>query len=176
MQTVLLLAPLLLSDTLIDPREMEILAGFLLTPVAFGTNLIELLVIPAIALEAADVVETALVVHAGGQRLDTQVKGYDPIRMFIRLRYFIDKRAIIVATRISRACPERLQEPIETLVVVRNEQYDRIRENRGEKGVNRGKEERSWKSILLISPMKNGRFSNHSSRLRSQVEDHEKLT
>src|SRR5689334_20138 len=61
MQTVLLLAPLLLRDSLINFGEMDVAAGFLLTFVAFGTDFVELLIIPTIALEAADVVETAFV-------------------------------------------------------------------------------------------------------------------
>jgi hypothetical protein len=78
-QTVLLFVTLLLSNSLVDTREMEITAGLLLALVAFGANLIELLVILAVALEAADVVEAPLVGVAGCQRLDAQVKGHDAV-------------------------------------------------------------------------------------------------
>jgi hypothetical protein len=50
MQTVSLLAPLLLCHPLVDTREMEIAAGLLLAFVPFRANLVKLLVVPAIAL------------------------------------------------------------------------------------------------------------------------------
>src|ERR1051326_7796366 len=78
-QTVLLLAPLFLGDTFVDPREVEIAARFLLTLVPFGTNLVQLFVIPAIALEAAEVIETTFVSIASSQCLDTQIKGHDAL-------------------------------------------------------------------------------------------------
>ncbi len=57
MQTVLLFVTLLLRHPLVDTREMEVAARFLLALIALGAKLIELFVVPAIALEAADVVE-----------------------------------------------------------------------------------------------------------------------
>src|SRR6266571_4656316 len=68
MQTVLLLAPLLLCHPFVDAREMEVAARFLFTLVPLGAELVELLVVGAIALEAANVVGTALVVVASRQR------------------------------------------------------------------------------------------------------------
>ena len=50
MQTVSLLAPLLLCHPLVDTREMEIAAGLLLAFVPFRANLVKLFVVPAIAL------------------------------------------------------------------------------------------------------------------------------
>ena len=115
-QTVTLLAALLLSNPLVDSREMEIPAGFLLAAVAFGAEFVELLVVPAIALESADVVEASLVVKACCQGLDAQVKGHDaviahgtslplflllaglvPTILVVLSGIFIDERAAVVA-------------------------------------------------------------------------------
>jgi hypothetical protein len=63
-QTVSLFATFLLGNPLVDTRKMNIPAEFLLAFVALGTNLVELLVVPAVAFEAADVVEVALIVVA----------------------------------------------------------------------------------------------------------------
>src|SRR6266704_6928790 len=60
-QTVLLLAALLLCNPLVDVGEMKVAARFLFALVPFGTKLIQLLVVVTIALKAANVVEAALV-------------------------------------------------------------------------------------------------------------------
>src|SRR5947209_4994787 len=77
MQTVLLFAPLLLGNALIDSSEINIAAGFLLALVPFRANLIQLFVVVAVALEAADVVEAPLIGVACRKRLDAQIKGED---------------------------------------------------------------------------------------------------
>ncbi len=69
MQTVSLFAALLLRNPFIDLGEMDVSTGFLLALVALGANLVELLVVGAVALEAADVVETSLVGVAHCQRV-----------------------------------------------------------------------------------------------------------
>src|SRR5947209_18661523 len=79
MQTVLLFAPLLLGNALIDSSEINIAAGFLLALVPFRANLIQLFVVVAVALEAADVVEAPLIGVACRKRLDGQIKGDHPI-------------------------------------------------------------------------------------------------
>ncbi len=79
MQTVLLFVALAFRDALVHLGEMDVPAGLLLAFVPFGTNFIKLPIVPAIALEPADVVEAPLVVEACCQRLDAQVKGDDPI-------------------------------------------------------------------------------------------------
>src|SRR5260370_12765035 len=98
---------------------MEVAAGFFLALVSFGANLVQLLIVPAVAFEAANVVEAPLVVEARCQRLDTQIKGDDAILAYgvvlpflllfallisialgMLLRIIVDKRAIVVATCI----------------------------------------------------------------------------
>src|SRR5260370_6412613 len=98
---------------------MEVAAGFFLALVSFGANLVQLLIVPAVAFEAANVVEAPLVVEARCQRLDTQVKGDDAILAYrvvlpflllfallisialgMLLRIIVDTRAIVVATCI----------------------------------------------------------------------------
>ncbi len=120
MQTVALFAALLLGNPLVDVGEIDVPAGLFLALVAFGANLVELFVVPAIALEAPDVVETSLVAVAGCQGLDAQVKGDNTICpqgtvfaflaplvflvvviVFVLLSLVVDERAKIVATRIS---------------------------------------------------------------------------
>ncbi len=79
MQIVLLFAPLLLRNPLVDLGEVNVAAGFLLALVALGADLIKLFVVVAIALEAADVVKTSLIIHTRRQCLNAQVKGYDAV-------------------------------------------------------------------------------------------------
>jgi len=55
---------LLLSYAFVDTREMEVTPGLLLALVALGAILVQLLVAGAIDLEAADVVEAALIAVA----------------------------------------------------------------------------------------------------------------
>src|SRR5205085_11041115 len=78
-QTVALLAPLLFGYSLVDLGEMDVSTRFLLALVPLGTNLVQLLVVPTIALEAANVIEAPLIVDSGCQRLDAQVKGHDTL-------------------------------------------------------------------------------------------------
>src|SRR5713226_4992058 len=97
---------------------MDVAAGRLLTTVAFGANLVQLLVVPTVALEPADVVETSLVGDPCCQRFDAQVEGYGTIIThgallafvallaclvvllvcFVLLCIVIDKRTIVVAS------------------------------------------------------------------------------
>src|SRR5215469_17328150 len=79
MQTVVLLATLLLCYPLVHVGEMKVAAGLLLAFVPFGANLVQLLVIVAVALEPADVVEARLVGVGRCQGFDTQVKGHNAI-------------------------------------------------------------------------------------------------
>ena len=61
MQTVALFALFLFSHSLVDTREVEIATGFLFALVSFGTDFVELFVVPPIAFEPADVIETSFV-------------------------------------------------------------------------------------------------------------------
>src|SRR5713226_2034950 len=99
---------------------MDVAAGRLLTTVAFGANLVQLLVVPTVALEPADVVETSLVGDPCCQRFDAQVEGYGTIIThgallafvallaclvvllicFALLCIIVDERAIVVASCI----------------------------------------------------------------------------
>ena len=116
MHTVSLFAALFLGNPLVNLGEMNVPAGLLLAFVPFGADLIELLVIPAIAFEAADVVKASLVVDPCGQSLDAQVKGDDPIlahgaglpflsllaglvfiSLVLLLRIVIDERTVVVS-------------------------------------------------------------------------------
>ena len=74
-QTVTLFVALALRDALIDLREVEVPARFLLAAVPLRTNLVELAVVPVVSLEATDGVDAPLLVHARCQRLDAQVNG-----------------------------------------------------------------------------------------------------
>src|SRR5215469_3113749 len=81
---------------------MNIAPGFLLATVPFGADLVQLLVVPASACEAPNVIETALPVVAGCQRLDAQIKGHYPARAFFGiLCHLIDKGGVIVAAGVS---------------------------------------------------------------------------
>ena len=73
-QTVAALVALALRDALIDPGEVDVASRLLLAAVPFGAKLVQLLVVPAGALEAADVVEPASSVVADGQRLDPETR------------------------------------------------------------------------------------------------------
>src|SRR5260221_11176981 len=101
---------------------MEIEVGFLPALGPFRANLVELLVVPAVALEAADVVEAALVVDACRQRLDAQAKGHNAfitqgtllalfsppggfVRLiFVLLRTAVNEREGIVPTGVPGHC------------------------------------------------------------------------
>ena len=78
-QTVAFFIAFLPGDPLVDLGEMDVPAGLLLALVPFGADLVQLLVVVAVALEAADVVEAPLVGVARRQRLDAQVKGDNTI-------------------------------------------------------------------------------------------------
>ncbi len=100
---------------------MDVPARFLLTAVAFGANLVQLSVVPAVALESANVVETPLIGDAHGQGFDAQVKGYGTvvahgallalfallagmvfgILVLLLLRIIVHERAIVASSRIS---------------------------------------------------------------------------
>src|SRR5437667_4096607 len=75
MHTVLLLVAFLFRDAFVDFAEMDVPPRLLLALVALGADLVELFVVPASTLKAAHLVDSALIVHAGGQRFDAQVKG-----------------------------------------------------------------------------------------------------
>ncbi len=78
-QTVPLFVALALGHPLVHTREMDVAAGLLLAAVTLRADFVQLFVMPAVALKAADVVEAPLVVDAGCQRLDAQVEGQDTI-------------------------------------------------------------------------------------------------
>jgi hypothetical protein len=61
MQRVALFVAFAFRDAAIHLGEMDVAARLLLTAVALGTKLVELSVVPAVALEPADVVEASLV-------------------------------------------------------------------------------------------------------------------
>ena len=67
------------GHTLVPIREKDVAARLLLAPVPFRADFVQLFVVPAIALEAADVVEASLVVDAGYQGFDAQVKGHNTV-------------------------------------------------------------------------------------------------
>jgi len=69
-QTVALFVALAFRYPLVDLGEMDVAAGLLLTTVAFGTNLVQLFVVVAVALEPANVVETSLVGDPCCQRVE----------------------------------------------------------------------------------------------------------
>ncbi len=113
MQTVALFIALAFGHPLVDPREVEVAARLLLAAVSLGANFVQLLVVPAVAAEAADVVEASLVVDARRQRLDAQIESDDALlaqgaslafswRLVPTLRRIVvDERAVIVPPRIS---------------------------------------------------------------------------
>jgi len=77
-------------------------ARFLLATVTLGTNFIELHIIPAVALEAADVVEASLVGVARCQRLDAQVEGDNTILAYgVVLPLFPSPAGLVYAALIA---------------------------------------------------------------------------
>ncbi len=79
MQTVVLFVALAFCDPLVHLGKMDVPARLLLAAVTLGAYFVQLPVVPAVALEPADVVETSLVVDPCGQRFDAEIKGYDAI-------------------------------------------------------------------------------------------------
>src|SRR5512133_1772495 len=94
---------------------MKIPAGLLLAFVPFRADVVQLLVVGAVAFEAANMIETSLICIARCQCLDTQVKSHDtPITqqvawlafvsflsrlmrfVLVLLCLIIDKRTIVV--------------------------------------------------------------------------------
>jgi hypothetical protein len=115
-QTVPLFVALALGHPFVHAREMEVPAGFLLAAVPLGADFVELLVVPAVAPKAADVVEASLVVDARCQCFDAQVEGHNaivlhgahfplltwlvPIVFDALFRIVIHKRAVVVSPSI----------------------------------------------------------------------------
>jgi hypothetical protein len=64
MQTVPLLVALLLGNALIDKAQMDVAARLLLAYIPLGPYLIQLSIVPATTLEAAHMVDAALLVHS----------------------------------------------------------------------------------------------------------------
>ena len=106
MQTVMLFAALASRYPLVDPGEMDVAARLLLALVSFRADFVELFVVPAIALEAADVVEAPLVADTCRQGLDAQVKGDDAVlRIGCCFRFL--RRLPVCAHRPVRAARHR---------------------------------------------------------------------
>src|ERR1051326_5248678 len=83
---------------------MDIPTRFLFAAVPPGADLVQLLVIPASALEPADVVEATLPVVADSQGLEAQIEGHHTTGLFLPFWRLIDKGGVIVAARISGNC------------------------------------------------------------------------
>src|SRR5712692_9578139 len=75
MQTVAVFVAFAFRHPLVHLGEMDVPTGLLLTAVSFGAKLVQLLVVPTVALEPADVVKAALVSDAHGQGLNAQIEG-----------------------------------------------------------------------------------------------------
>src|SRR5713101_8958699 len=99
-QTVLLLLALLFRDTFVRFREMNIPMGLFLAPISLGTDFVQLFVIPLIAFEPTDMVEPASIAIAGCQCLYAKVKGHNALLSHLLLFLLVDKRAVVVSSRI----------------------------------------------------------------------------
>src|SRR5579871_129806 len=76
---------------------MEIPSRLFLAAIPFRADFIKLLVIPLMALEAANVIEAPVLVHARCQGFDAQIEGYHlPSRLYLVLPR-IDERSGVVA-------------------------------------------------------------------------------
>src|SRR5258708_35568047 len=75
MQAVALLVAFFLSNPLIDCAQMDRTPRLLFALVTLRSQLVQLAVVPLVTLEATHMVETALLVDAGCQRLDSELKG-----------------------------------------------------------------------------------------------------
>src|SRR6266699_411525 len=82
MQTVLLFVALAFRYPLVDFGEMDIPAGMLFAAVPLRANFIQLLVVPSVTFEPADVVEAPLVVDASRERLDAQFESHDAVAAY----------------------------------------------------------------------------------------------
>jgi hypothetical protein len=69
-QTVPVFVAFPFRNALVDTREVQVAARFLLAAIPLGANRIELSVVPLMALEATDDVDATLLVYARDQRLD----------------------------------------------------------------------------------------------------------
>jgi hypothetical protein len=65
-QTVVLFAAFAFGDALVHVREINVTSRLLLTSISLRADFVQLFVVPAIALEPANVVEAALITVAGG--------------------------------------------------------------------------------------------------------------
>src|SRR5258708_8255737 len=87
MQSVALLVAFFLSNPLIDCAQMDRTPRLLFALVTLRSQLVQLAVVPLSTLEATHMVETALLVHAAYQRLDSRVKSNHcpwPFLVFLR--------------------------------------------------------------------------------------------
>src|SRR5260221_11968289 len=75
MMTSLLFASFLRRSLLISLGKLDIPPGLLLTIVTFGAQLVKLLVVVAIAFEAADMIEAPLIGIADRELFDAQIEG-----------------------------------------------------------------------------------------------------
>src|SRR5712692_1826717 len=115
-QTVLLFVALVFGYSLVHLRETDVAAGFLFTAIPLRSNFVQLSVVPAVALEPADVVKTPLISDAHGQCLDAQVKGYRTLvthwmllalfalvlfGVLVLLRIIVHERTVVVPSCIS---------------------------------------------------------------------------
>ena len=100
MQTVTALVALLFRDPPVDLREVNIPSRLLLAAVPLGADLVQLFVVPRMALLAADVIEAPLLVDPYRQGLDPQIKGHHLPRLWLGFGSFIDEGGVIVPAGI----------------------------------------------------------------------------
>src|SRR6266567_7274476 len=99
-QTVSLFIALALSNPLVHLGEVQVAPRLLLAAVALRADFVQLLVVPTVALEAADVVEAPLIVHPCCQRLDAQVESYNTaIAQSVLLALFPFLTGLVVKSR-----------------------------------------------------------------------------
>lgn len=79
---------------------MNIASRLLLAVVPLRANLVEVLVVPASTLEAADVIEAPAPFVPSGQRFDAQIERHDTTRLLDSLLGFIHKGGVVVASGI----------------------------------------------------------------------------
>ena len=80
---------------------MDIPARFLLAAVSLGADFVELLVVPLMAFEATNMIETTVPVVASRKRLDAQINGNDVPTLLVCFLYQVDKGRVVVPACIS---------------------------------------------------------------------------
>src|SRR5260370_8391784 len=79
---------------------MNIPMGLFLAPISLGTDFVQLFIIPSIAFESTYKVEPALIAIAGCQCPYAKVKGHNALSGHLLLFLLVDKRAVVVSSRI----------------------------------------------------------------------------